>query len=49
MPWSVKKPTAAEIAPNWLQPYCKQFMQEQSYALILPNWRGGAEGIAYGC
>lgn len=35
MPWSVKKPTAAEIAPDWLQPYCKQFMQElaeQGYA-----------------
>jgi hypothetical protein len=35
MPWSVKKPTAAEIAPDWLQPYCKQFMRdlaEQGYA-----------------
>jgi hypothetical protein len=35
MPWSVKKPSAAEIAPDWLQPYCKQFMQElarQGYA-----------------
>jgi site-specific recombinase XerD len=35
MPWAVKKPAAAEIAPDWLQPYCKQFMQdlaEQGYA-----------------
>ena len=40
MPWSVKKPTAAEIAPDWLQPYCKQFMQElteQGYACCTPR------------
>ena len=28
MPWSAKKPSAADIAPDWLLPYCKQFMQE---------------------
>jgi len=35
MPWKVKMPTAAEIAPDWLRPYCKQFMQklaDQGYA-----------------
>jgi site-specific recombinase XerD len=35
MPWSAKKPSAADIAPDWLLPYCKQFMQElikQGYA-----------------
>ena len=35
MPWTVKKPVAAEIAPKWLQPYCKQFrgrLVDQGYA-----------------
>jgi integrase/recombinase XerD len=35
MPRSVKKPTAAEMAPDWLWPYCKQFLQklaDQGYA-----------------
>jgi integrase/recombinase XerD len=35
MTWSVKPPTAAEVAPDWLRPYCKQFIQrltDQGYA-----------------
>jgi integrase/recombinase XerD len=35
MPWSVENPAAADIAPDWLQPYCRQFMQtlaDQGYA-----------------
>ncbi len=35
MPWTVKKPTAAEVAPNWLRPHCKQFREklvDQGYA-----------------
>lgn len=27
MPWSTRKPTAVEIAPNWLKPYCKRFLE----------------------
>ena len=27
MPWSIKKPAAADIAPDWLRPYCHQFQQ----------------------
>ncbi|MDA8093483.1 MAG: hypothetical protein M0T84_06135 [Betaproteobacteria bacterium] len=35
MPWTVKKPTATEVAPNWLRPHCKQFREslvDQGYA-----------------
>lgn len=35
MPWSVRKPSAAEIAPNWLKVYCEQFQEHlitQGYA-----------------
>jgi integrase/recombinase XerD len=35
MPWTVRKPTAIEIAPNWLQPHCNQFREKlvaQGYA-----------------
>ena len=35
MPWSTRKPTALEIAPDWLKPYCEQFLQKlvaQGYA-----------------
>lgn len=35
MPFAVKKPTAVEIAPDWLKPYCKQFLKslvDQGYA-----------------
>lgn len=37
MPWSTKKPVAAEIAPDWLQSYCRQFLQtlaDQGYARV---------------
>ncbi len=27
MPWSSRKPTANEIAPDWLKPHCKRFLQ----------------------
>jgi site-specific recombinase XerD len=35
MPWTVNDSTAADIAPDWLRPYCKAFLQdlaEQGYA-----------------
>ena len=35
MPWSIKKPTAVETAPDWLKPHCKQFLHRlivQGYA-----------------
>jgi site-specific recombinase XerD len=35
MTWSTRKPTAIEIAPDWLRPYCQQFLQKlagQGYA-----------------
>ena len=35
MPWSTRKPTAIEIAPDWLKPYCEQFLHnliDQGYA-----------------
>lgn len=35
MPWSTRKPTAIEIAPEWLKPYCEQFLKDlvaQGYA-----------------
>ena len=35
MPWSIKKPGAAEVAPDWLKPYCEQFLSglaDQGYA-----------------
>ena len=28
MPWSTKKPAAADISPEWLQQYCRQFLQK---------------------
>jgi hypothetical protein len=27
MPWKTRNPAAADTAPEWLQPYCKQFIQ----------------------
>ncbi len=27
MPWTIEKSTAARIAPDWLKPYCKEFLQ----------------------
>jgi integrase/recombinase XerD len=35
MPWTLKNPAAADIAPDWLQPYCTQFLRklaDQGYA-----------------
>lgn len=35
MPWSTRKPTAVEIAPDWLRPHCQQFLlglADQGYA-----------------
>ena len=35
MPWTIKNPTAADIAPDWLRPHCEKFLQdlaEQCYA-----------------
>ena len=37
MPWSTKKPAASEIAPDWLKPHCKQFLQaltDKGYANV---------------
>lgn len=28
MPWHIKKPGAAEVAPNWLKPSCRQFLSD---------------------
>ena len=30
MPWKIMNTSAAEIAPDWLQPYCKQFLRKPS-------------------
>ena len=38
MPWKVKKPTAADVSPDWLRPYCTLFLQklaDQPYGQIL--------------
>ncbi len=35
MPWTVKNPTEADVAPDWLWPCCRKFLQdlaEQGYA-----------------
>jgi integrase/recombinase XerD len=35
MPWSTRKPSATEIAPDWLKPHSKEFQQklnDQGYA-----------------
>jgi site-specific recombinase XerD len=45
MPWSIRKPTAIEIAPDWLKPYCEQFLQklvEQGYARVTMRTYEGA-------
>lgn len=56
MPWSTRKPTAIEIAPDWLNPYCEQFLQnlaEQGYApATMRTYEGAArmfcEAVARG-
>jgi hypothetical protein len=32
LPWKLKNPAAADIAPDWLQPYCTQFLLNISAA-----------------
>lgn len=35
MPWSTRKPSATEIAPDWLKLHCREFVQrlaDQGYA-----------------
>jgi precorrin-6B methylase 1 len=37
MPWKLKNATAVDIAPDWLQPYCAEFLRklsEQGYAVV---------------
>jgi site-specific recombinase XerD len=37
MPWKLKNATAVEFAPDWLQPYCAEFLRklsEQGYAVV---------------
>jgi integrase/recombinase XerD len=46
MPWSIKKPTAADIAPDWLQPYCKQFLQKLADQGYAPATRRTYDGAA---
>jgi hypothetical protein len=48
MPWSIKKPAAADIAPDWLKPYCKQFLQklaDQGYAAATMRTYNGAAAL----
>jgi integrase/recombinase XerD len=45
MPWTLRNPAAADIAPDWLQPHCKQFMQnlaDQGYAHVTRRAYDGA-------
>ena len=56
MPWSTRKPTAIEIAPDWLKPYCEQYLQklvDQGYApATMRTYEGAArllcEAVARG-
>jgi hypothetical protein len=37
MPWKLKNATAVDVAPDWLQPYCTQFLRnlsDQGYAAV---------------
>jgi site-specific recombinase XerD len=48
MPWKVRNPTAAEIVPEWLHPYCKQFLQklaDQGYAHVTMRTYDGAAAL----
>jgi hypothetical protein len=36
MPWKVRKPTGAETGPDWMRPYCEEFLQtlgDQGYVV----------------
>jgi hypothetical protein len=47
MPWTLKNPAAADIAPDWLRPYYTQFLRklsDQGYAAVtLRSYDGAAE------
>jgi hypothetical protein len=48
MPWTLKNPAAADIAPDWLQPYCTQFLRklsDQGYALVTLRSYDGAAAL----
>jgi hypothetical protein len=48
MPWKIRKPTAADVAPEWLQPYCKEFLQklaDQGYAPATMRTYDGAAAL----
>jgi integrase/recombinase XerD len=48
MPWKIKNPAAADIAPDWLQPYCERFMQQladQGYTTATVRTYDGAAAL----
>lgn len=48
MPWKTRNPAAADTAPEWLQPYCKQFMQrlaDQGYTTATLRTYDGAASL----
>ena len=48
MPWIVKNPTALELSPEWLQPYCSQFVQtlaDEGYARVTMRSYDGATAL----
>jgi integrase/recombinase XerD len=48
MPWKLKNPAAADIAPDWLQPYCTQFLRklsDQGYAAVTLRSYDGAAAL----
>jgi site-specific recombinase XerD len=48
MPWKIKNPAATDIAPDWLQPYCEQFMQQladQGYTTATVRTYDGAAAL----
>ena len=48
MPWSIKKPAAADIAPDWLRPYCHQFLQrltDEGYSTATIRTYDGAAAL----
>ena len=51
MPWSTKKPAAADISPEWLQPYCRQFLQkltDEGYTTATMRTYDGAAALFCG-
>jgi integrase/recombinase XerD len=48
MPWKIRKPAAADVAPEWLQPYCKKFLHtlaDQGYAHVTMRTYDGAAAL----